>query len=85
MKLRYYSASWCKVCKAMQPMVEAVCKSEGVPFEFVDVETLGFTEDTKSITSLPTIEIRNEKGHVKDCRAGKISQHDLLKWIRGYK
>lgn len=49
-----FGAKWCATCKQAEPIVEAVCKAQGVPFEKVDTDENPELATKYSIAALPT-------------------------------
>lgn len=57
MKVYYFTAAWCKPCKAFGPIMADVKESlkEYIDVEKVDIEDNAFLVDEFSIASVPTV------------------------------
>lgn len=59
MKVYYFGAEHCGMCKALRPRVEAWCESNGAEFVFVDADSNDSSESMQAwgIKSIPSVGI----------------------------
>lgn len=55
----YFSAKWCMPCKKLRPVVERVCESVGIPFEFHDIDAEPDFASAHDVRHVPTVVLRD--------------------------
>lgn len=61
----YFSVKWGMPCKGLQPVVERVCESVGLPFEFHDIDAESDFASANNIRHVPTIMLYDDSTGVQ--------------------
>ena len=80
--LLYFTASWCRPCKSMSPIVEGVSGLMNDRFNTikVDVDIMSIIAADYGIRSVPTLMlVKNDK--IIDQRVGGLSSQELIQWL----
>jgi thiol-disulfide isomerase/thioredoxin len=74
MKVIFYTADWCAVCKSIYPLAEELCKELNIQLFHVDTSTEKGAEiaASKGVNLLPTIDLIGDKGELRDRLIGGI-------------
>jgi thioredoxin 1 len=80
--LLYFSASWCRPCKSMSPIVEGVSgmMNGSVNTIKVDIDQLPTFAADYGIRSVPTLMLV-KNGEIIDQRVGGLPPQQLMQWL----
>ena len=81
MKLLYFTASWCQVCKRIYPIIETL-QSEGANIELVDCDIQPDISNKYKIYSVPTFIFVEDESENEVLRlTGAQSESTLRKYL----
>ena len=76
----YFTADWCKPCKKVKPVVEAM-KKEGFEFQMIDADYEQILVEKFKVKSIPTF-ILLEDGRELDRITGAKTKEELERFIK---
>jgi len=90
MKLTYFGADWCAICKSMYPIVKEEMLRRGFGensshFEYVDVDVQFDRATYNNICNLPTMIIEDDNGNVMQSNTGMMNIRDIKKFLENMK
>lgn len=84
MQVLYFSADWCKPCKAFFPVVDKICRDIGIPLVHYDAERDTEIFNQHEVKSVPTLIVL--KDNFQELRFSNAMPGDvLMKALEGLK
>ena len=76
MKLKLYTATWCRPCKEFAPLVRNACLSRNIFYEEIDIDTLY----SAPIKEVPSLIVESDNGNI-EAICHKQPQQELNKFL----